>query len=161
MKRKKNIFSVEVMQSVVYPGTSSPPAKKTPGIKPRSESSEQIILMARLRQFHPDILVMSIPNGGKRDPRTAATLKKEGVLAGAPDILVAEARNGKHALFVEMKRQDGSTSDRQDEVHAKLKERGYEVQVHYSCDEAYKAILKYVYGDRMTERFPHLRMLMK
>lgn len=38
-----------------------------------------------------------IPNGGKRDKRTAVALKRQGVKAGVPDICLPVARNGKVA----------------------------------------------------------------
>lgn len=37
-----------------------------------------------------------IPNGGKRDKRTAVALKRQGVKAGVPDICLPVARNGYH-----------------------------------------------------------------
>lgn len=126
----------------------------------RSESSEQTILVARIWQFHPEILLMSIPNGGKRDPRVAAQMKREGVLPGAPDLLVAEARNEAHGLFVEMKRLDGRTSNEQKNVHEKLRKRGYEVQVHYGADSAYLAILRYVYGPAFEKLFPQTKLIL-
>ena len=115
--------------------------------KLKSESSEQTTLVARVRNFHPDLVFMSIPNGGKRDPRVAAAMKREGVLAGAPDLFLAEAHNGKHGLFIEMKKIGGRTSDKQDMVIVLLRAKGYEVFVCEGADEAYGALLRYVYGD--------------
>lgn len=65
-----------------------------------TERLEQITLVNELRQKYP--LTHSIPNGGKRDPRTAAKLKQEGLLAGTPDLFVPEL-----ALYIEMKRTKG------------------------------------------------------
>lgn len=126
----------------------------------RSESTEQTIVVARIRQFHPDVVLMSIPNGGKRDPRVAAQMKREGVLPGAPDLLVAEPRDGKHGLFIEMKRVKGRTSKEQDDVIDKLRQRGYEVVVAEGADCAYVAFLSYVYGPNYVERFPHTRAIL-
>lgn len=39
-----------------------------------------------------------IPNGGKRDKRTAVALKRQGVKAGVPDICLPVARNGYHGV---------------------------------------------------------------
>lgn len=115
----------------------------------KSESSEQTILVARVRNFHPDLVFMSIPNGGKRDPRVAAQMKREGVLAGAPDLFLAEPKGDKHGLFIEMKKIGGRTSDNQNLVIEKLKKKGYEVFVCEGADAAYGELLKYVYGDQL------------
>lgn len=39
-----------------------------------------------------------VPNGGKRDKATAAVLKRQGVKAGVPDIMLPAARAGYHGL---------------------------------------------------------------
>ena len=126
----------------------------------RSESTEQVIFVARVRQFHPDVMVMSIPNGGKRDPKVAAQMKREGVLPGAPDLFVPEPRNGKHGLFIEMKRIDGRTSADQVRVHESLKAKGYEVVVCKGADAAYGTFLSYVYGHTSIDRFPHAKAIL-
>ena len=114
----------------------------------KSESSEQTTLVARVRNFHPDLVFMSIPNGGKRDPRVAAQMKREGVLAGAPDLFLAEPRGDAHGLFIEMKKIGGKTSNNQNEVIDKLKAKGYAVLVCEGADAAYGELLRYVYGDQ-------------
>jgi len=116
--------------------------------KLKSESSEQTTLVARVRNFHPDLVFMSIPNGGKRDPRVAAQMKREGVLAGAPDLFLAEPRGDKHGLFIEMKKIGGRTSNNQDLVFDKLRQKGYAVLVCEGADAAYGEFLRYVYGDQ-------------
>jgi hypothetical protein len=117
----------------------------------KSESSEQTLLVARVRNFHPDLVFMSIPNGGKREIRVAAQMKREGVLAGVPDLFLAEPRENKHGLFIEMKKVGGRTSSNQNEVIDKLRARGYEVFVCEGADEAYSMLLTYVYGDQPPE----------
>jgi hypothetical protein len=114
--------------------------------KNKSESSEQTTLVARVRHFHPELILMSIPNGGKRDPRVAAQMKREGVLAGAPDLFLAEARGERHGLFIEMKKLGGRTSTEQNIVIEKLRLNGYEVLVCEGADSAYKALLTYAFG---------------
>ena len=117
----------------------------------KSESSEQTLLVARVRNFHPDLVFMSIPNGGKREIRVAAQMKREGVLAGAPDLFLAEPRDNKHGLFIEMKKVGGKTSSSQTDVIDKLRAKGYEVFVCEGADEAYGMLLTYVYGDQPPE----------
>ena len=114
----------------------------------KSESSEQTTLVARVRHFHPELVFMSIPNGGKRELRVAAQMKREGVLAGAPDLFLAEPRPGAHGLFIEMKKIGGRTSSNQNSVIDRLRAKGYCVVVCEGADEAYIEFLKYVYGDQ-------------
>lgn len=114
----------------------------------KSESSEQTVLVARVRNFHPELVFMSIPNGGKRDIRIAAQMKKEGVLAGAPDLFLAEPRENKHGLFIEMKKIGGRTSSNQNDIIDKLRAKGYEAIVCEGADEAYSKLLIYVYGNQ-------------
>lgn len=104
-----------------------------PGGKARTEHAEQVILVGRIRAFHPDVLVYAVPNGGGRTAWDAGRLKAEGVLAGVPDLVVAEPRGQYHGLYVEMKRTvGGAVSKKQGEVMAKLRDRGYKVLV---CDQ--------------------------
>lgn len=51
-----------------------------------SEDSEQAEVVRRLRRA--GYLVAAVPNGGKRDARTAGILKKTGVVKGVPDLLI-------------------------------------------------------------------------
>ncbi len=44
-----------------------------------------------------------VPNGGKRDKATAMALKRQGVKAGVPDIVLPAAREGYHGLYIELK----------------------------------------------------------
>lgn len=119
-----------------------------PTIKPpkiRSESTEQITFIARVRHFHPNVLVFAIPNGGKRDAREAARLKHEGVVAGVPDLMVALTKPPYSGLFIELKRTDGGrVSEAQKLIHDKLRKAGYLVVVAYGVEDAYSAFLDYV-----------------
>jgi len=111
----------------------------------RSESTEQIIFIARVRQFHPGIIAFAIPNGGKRDPREAARMKREGVLAGVPDVFVALKKEPYGGLFIEMKNQlGGSVSESQKRIQAALIGSGYKVVTCNGANEAYRVFLDYV-----------------
>jgi len=111
----------------------------------RTEHQEQVILVARIRQFLRGVLVFAVPNGGKRGKREAARLKAEGVLAGVPDLVIAEPRGGFHGMCVELKREKGGrTSKAQKEVIAGLRARGYHVVVSAGADEAFRQIETYL-----------------
>jgi hypothetical protein len=46
----------------------------------------------------------AIPNGGERNPATAARLKAEGVKSGVSDVCLPSAQRGYHGLYIEMKK---------------------------------------------------------
>lgn len=53
---------------------------------------------------YPELaLLYHIPNGGKRDAKTATILKRQGVKAGVPDLHLPVARGGYHGLYIELK----------------------------------------------------------
>lgn len=71
-------------------------------------------------------LLLHIPNGGSRHPAEAHNLRKQGVKAGVPDLMLPVARGGFHGLFIEMKREKGGRiSDDQRAWIDKLKAQGY------------------------------------
>lgn len=113
----------------------------------RSESTEQIMVVNRVRQFYPWALIFSVPNGGSRDPREGARLKAEGMLVGVPDLVLAQARCGYAGLYIEMKKPGyGRTSAGQDKVILLLRRAGYDVVVAYGADEAWEHIVAYLEG---------------
>jgi hypothetical protein len=91
--------------------------------------------------YHPNVLVFAIPNGGIRDSITAKKLKDEGVVAGIPDLFVAD---GKPGLFIEMKEPNGKLSKSQKEIIPRLELAGYPVSVCYGYEAAKKAVNKYL-----------------
>ena len=54
-----------------------------------------------------------VPNGGKRDRATAVALKRQGVKAGVPDIVLPAARAGYHGLYIELKAGKNTTTENQ------------------------------------------------
>lgn len=89
-------------------------------------------------------LIYAIPNGGSRNKIEAAHLKRQGVKAGVPDLFLPVARQGKHGLYIEMKRREGGRlSDYQRDWIEKLKAQGYAVAVCHGFDEAVEIIENY------------------
>lgn len=77
------------------------------------------------------------PNGGSRNVREAANLKRQGVKAGIPDILILWS--GK--LFgLELKSQAGRISDSQAVTFPILREAGMRIEVARSHGEAIERI---------------------
>ena len=67
-------------------------------------------------QQYPELeLLYHVPNGGKRDKATAAVLKRQGVKAGVPDLVLPVARCGYHGLYIELKAPGGSVQKSQKE----------------------------------------------
>ena len=92
-------------------------------------------------------LIYAIPNGGSRNQLEAQKLKRTGVKAGVPDLFLPVARNGKHGLYIEMKRKEGGRlSEYQKEWLTKLAEQGYETAVCHGLDEAIATVEKYYGG---------------
>jgi len=130
---------------------SKPAAKASPGAgKVRSESVEQIMLIARIRQFHPQTIVYAIPNGGKRSKITAARLKAEGVRSGVPDYCLPVARGGYHALYVELKTLTGRPSREQIDYIRQLEAAGNMCCVAKGWDQAQRCIVAYLQQSKVA-----------
>ena len=113
-----------------------------------TEAQEQRFLFqwaGLAEQQYPELkLLHHIPNGGKRDVRTAANLKKEGVKAGVPDMCLPVARGQYHGLYIELKVGKNKPSIKQKEWIEALKEQGYKVEVCYGWIEAREVIESYL-----------------
>ena len=97
---------------------------------------------------HTKTFFWHTPNGELRAKATAGKLKKMGVRAGVPDLLIAEARlPWAGGLFVELKSHKGRLSPRQRNILAKLCKNGYAVAVCNSVDDAISAIDNYLAMD--------------
>ena len=133
-----------------------PKQRRTSGVG--SEHHEQVLVVAHIRAFYPDVIVAAVPNGGKRYPGEAKKLKAEGVLAGYPDLLIDEARGGYFGYRIEMKRakvdgRAGRTSADQKKVIKKLRAKGIRVDICHGAKEGIAAFEAYMDEDetRLTE----------
>ena len=93
---------------------------------------------------YPQILIWATPNGGYRNVREAARLRTEGVLAGVPDIFIAEAKNGYNGLFIELKVGKNTLTESQHKIREKLLLAGYQHFVCYSFDEFMNIVNLYI-----------------
>lgn len=93
-----------------------------------------------------------VPNGGQRDIRTAVALKRRGVKAGVPDIVLPAARSEYHGLYIELKIGSNKPSEHQKEYLQYLNEQGYKAVVCYGWHEAMEEVCKYLNKDDRNER---------
>lgn len=107
----------------------------------------------------PEILLLSIPNGGHRTAVTAAIMKMEGARRGAPDLMLAvplrsfDVSKGPlahqcyteiHGLFLELKTDKGFISQPQSEFHTELRNQGYRVEIIRSLQQGIDVITSYL-----------------
>ena len=119
-----------------------------PNVRKDLEHHEQVtfIQWCRLQaKKYPELnLMFAIPNGGQRAATTAAKLKREGVLAGVPDLHLPIARGGHHSLFIEMKVGKNRPTKHQELMMQRLQEAGNLCLVCYSAKEAIDATTNYL-----------------
>lgn len=127
-----------------------------------SEHAEQalVVAWARVNEARwPELaLLFAVPNAAKRGKAVAAMMKREGLVAGVPDMVLPVARAAFHGLFIEMKQQrlvrrgDGFKMERtyptqvQREWHARLRAQGYAMAVCWSAEEAEDVLERYLRG---------------
>jgi hypothetical protein len=113
-----------------------------------SEESEQAALISWARfnaVLYPDLAFLyHVPNGGARDKREGANLKRSGVLAGIPDLVLPVARHGYHHMYIEMKVEPNKPTKSQMEVMRRLKKNGSFVITCYGAEEARKVLNWYL-----------------
>lgn len=111
-----------------------------------SESELQTECVNWFREKHPkyEKLLWANPNGGFRHKRTAAILKREGVLSGVPDITLAIPRSAYHGLYLELKIKGNTTTDNQKEMLRLLSEQGYRCEVVFSTEQFKEVITEYL-----------------
>ena len=86
----------------------------------------------------PDHCGFHIPNGERRDARTAAKLKSMGVRAGVPDF--ALPYHGGRILFLEFKAGKGRASVAQNAYFDRLRENQHTVAIVRSIDDVLAAL---------------------
>lgn len=108
------------------------------------ESRIQQSCVRWFRLQYPDAVLYSVPNGGFRNGFEAAIMKGEGVLAGVPDLCIAHPSGGYPAMYVEMKRPKGRTTESQRAVQDRLRKAGYLVTTCYSFDDFIREVQSYM-----------------
>lgn len=90
-------------------------------------------------------VIVSIPNEGRRNAKTGGRLKKMGLKAGFPDLMIIKKSD---ILFIEMKTEHkkSTTSEKQDAMHCVLKKLSHKVIVCRSIDSFIGLVEKFMIG---------------
>ncbi|MBR2706275.1 MAG: VRR-NUC domain-containing protein [Mogibacterium sp.] len=133
-------------------------------VKLRTEDTEQqaVIQWARMQSDRwPGLrLLHHIPNGGNRNKREAAKLKRMGVLAGVPDLHLPVACAGYYGLYIEMKYGDGRLLASQIEFMLRAAHFHNYCAVCYTAEDAIAVLQNYIDIDHRTAfRFENLAIL--
>lgn len=93
--------------------------------------------------------VFHVPNGGARDARTGARLKRSGVKRGVPDIICPALSCNRRAaergpLAIEMKAGRGRPTAEQEDWALALREMDWTVATCYSASHAVLAVLEHL-----------------
>jgi len=96
------------------------------------EDNLQQSIVTYFRFAFPKYLIFAVPNGGNRNAREGARLKKQGVLAGVSDLVIVLPNK---TIFVELKVGKGKQQATQKSFQANVEMLGYEYYLIYSLDE--------------------------
>lgn len=104
-----------------------------------TEHMEQVGFINWFRGKFPDVLIVAIPNGGKRTIGVARKLKDEGVVSGIPDLFIPEWK-----LWIEMKRTKvGTVSKEQESIISYLTHIGYTVIIGRGATDASIKVMRF------------------
>ena len=118
-----------------------------------SETKIQHTCVEWFRDTFPkaDRLLLSFANGGRRDKKSASMRKYEGVVAGAPDLILIYPSGGKATLCIEMKvpkakgvRSAGRLSDEQQAMRDQLVAHGSVYVVCHGLIEFITSVCTYL-----------------
>ncbi|GAB3303557.1 VRR-NUC domain-containing protein [Hymenobacter tenuis] len=124
--------------------TPSAAVRRTTGLKrAKPEANLQTACLRWFALQYPRLrdLLRAGAEGGSRNAREAANLKRTGVSAGWPDLHLADGRPG---LWVELKVPGGRLSELQRTKLALLQSQGYTTAVCYSIEEFQDTINTYL-----------------
>ena len=114
----------------------------TPGIRKKRSDNEhklQVMVVDYLAiAGKPNVFAVAIPNAGRRSLRMGGRMKREGLVAGAADLLVALP--GGHVGWLEMKAVKGRQSVEQKGFQARCLRLNHPYAVAHTFDEAEKVL---------------------
>ena len=112
------------------------------------EKNEQASLIewCQHKKITRDFMI-SIPNEGKRSITYQMMLKRNGLRKGVSDLFLAYPSNGKHGLWIEMKRKKCSViTDDQLKWIERMVSVGYSAEIAYGFEHAVEIIELYLKG---------------
>lgn len=115
------------------------PARRKPNDE---EHVIQAACVAWFRKVYPNLLLASHANGGKKSAVVGARQKAEGVLPGAPDLVLYYPSEDNNGLHIEMKTATGRQSEEQKEWEKKARAAGYEYVICRSFEDFKAAVEK-------------------
>lgn len=126
------------------------------------ESTTQKHCVEWFTRQYPDVVISSFPNDllwgdPRKDPRFFAKInhtKAMGFNPGMPDLIIFKGKGVWNvedkilsisgALLIEMKRKGQKPTEKQTEIHAKLRKAGYQVEVATSLEEFMTVVKNYM-----------------
>lgn len=135
VKRRSPEKGRQTTSATAEPSSKVTPVAKDAGLPPpASEHQIQAALcefLSHMAGHH--VLYFSVPNAAPRSYRAASWLKKEGMTAGAPDLVIC-CRGA--TLFLELKTLDGKHSPDQKEMEAAARRAGILYRCCFGVDNA-------------------------
>ncbi|MBR0281263.1 MAG: VRR-NUC domain-containing protein [Oscillibacter sp.] len=120
--------------------------RKKPG---HEESQLQQLCVAWFRSSFPAIapLLIAVPNAARRNARTGAILKREGLTAGVADLILLVGRGEFHSLCIEMKthRKGSGQSDKQIQWEQVAEDNGNKYVVCRDLEEFKITVSNYLF----------------
>ena len=101
------------------------------------EGATQQACVTWFRLAYPRYVIFSVPNGGSRNAKEAANLKREGALAGVSDLIIVADRA---VMFVEMKTPENKQQKTQIEFQHNVERLGHTYVVCHSLNEFQLAV---------------------
>ena len=112
------------------------------------ESKIQQAIIKHFATYYPKLngLLFSCPNGAylSGNIKRAATLKREGLLAGVSDLILLIPNKQYHALCIEVKTEKGRQSETQKAFEKKVTEQGYKYAIVKSVFEFNQLLTNYL-----------------
>lgn len=145
-KARREASPVEQMERFLAGEPSPEIDRKKPG---HEESQLQQLCVAWFRSEFPAIasLLIAVPNAARRNARTGAILKREGLTAGVADLILLVGRGEYHSLCIEMKthRKGSGQSDKQIEWEQVAEENGNKYVVCRDLEDFKITVLNYLF----------------